>query len=901
MWFTKTKEEVLKELKVDPSQGLSEVEALARLKKYGTNELSKKKEKNILQLFIAQLRDGLIYVLFGAVIITLLLGQYTDAIIILIVIVCNAGLGVMQEVKAGHAVKALNAISISKALVRREGVVKQIDSRKLVPGDIVMLDPGRLIAADIRLIESSNLHIEESALTGESVPSHKDAVTVIKDLKTALGDLINTAFMSTMVTSGRGAGVVVNTGMRTEIGKIASLINTEEKSKTPLQIQLDKLGKKLGLLALIICIIIFIIAIIQGRDLAEMFLTSVSLAVAVIPEGLAAIVAVVLSIGVTRMSKQNVIIKKLPAVETLGAVTIICSDKTGTLTQNKMTVTRYFNLEGETVVARDQKNISTADVKLLSKAMILSSDATYEHGNKTGDPTEIALLVFGDDLGMNRREISAHTKRINEIPFDSYRKLMSTQVKENEKLTVYTKGALISILKIVTHVLEKGQVIPITAAHKEQYSHAAITMSDKALRTLAVAYRTTDTVLQPADMEKKLILLGIVGMIDPPRTEVKAAIQKAREAGITSIMITGDHKNTAFAIAYELGIAERIDQAITGADMNGLTEAQFNKHVSNYRVYARVSPKDKVKIVHALKLQGNIVSMTGDGVNDAPSLNAADIGVAMGITGTDVAKQASDMILTDDNFATIVSAIEQGRNIYNNIKKAVIFLIACNLGEVLAMLGPIVMGWKIPLIATQLLWINLITDSLPAIALGMDPGDIGVMHEKPRPASEGFFAGGAGFHVVLGGILIGVITMTAFLLGYSENGYSPFDNTAPTAIVEYARTMAFIVLVLCQLFFSLASRNHSVSIFKLGIFSNRYLIAAIFLGALLQVMLITVAPLRKLFHLQSLTYQSWIMVASLGLLPLMLNELFKIFIRASKNKALSRSEIKPVIKTAGAQ
>jgi P-type Ca2+ transporter type 2C len=886
VWFNKTKAVVLSEFDVDPSRGLSKQEAAARLEKYGANELIKKKGKNILQLFIGQLRDGLIYVLLGAVIITLLLGQFTDSIIILIVITCNAVLGVVQEVKAGHAVDALHAMSLSKALVRRDGVVTKVDSGTLVPGDIVILDPGRLIAADIRLMESSHLQTEESTLTGESVPSRKDAQTVINEIKTPLGDLTNTVFMSTMVTSGRGTGVVVATGMNTEVGKIASLINTEEKSKTPLQIQLDKLGKKLGLLALIICTVIFIIALIQGRDLAEMFLTSVSLAVAVIPEGLAAIVAVVLSMGVTRMSKKNVIIKKMPSVETLGSVNIICSDKTGTLTQNKMTVTRYFNLEGDVEVRHTRENICTADVKLLAKAMILSSDATDEKGHKTGDPTEIALLLLGDDLGINRKEIIDHTKRVSEVPFDSDRKLMSTLVREHEALTVYTKGALVSILKVVTHVLDKGKAIPITEAHKEKYSQAAIQMSDKALRTLAVAYRNVDTVLEPSAMEKELILLGLVGMIDPPRTEVKDAIQMARDAGITSIMITGDHKNTAFAIAHELGIAERFDQAITGAAMNELSEAEFNKHVNNYRVYARVSPKDKVKIVHALKLQGNIVSMTGDGVNDAPSLNAADIGVAMGITGTDVAKQASDIILTDDNFATIVSAIEEGRTIYKNIRKAVVFLISCNLGEVFAMVVPLVIGWKIPLLATQLLWINLITDSLPAIALGMDPEDRGIMKEKPRLSTEGFFANGAGLHVMVGGLFIGAVTIAAFWLGYTQNGHKPFDDKASPFIVEYARTMAFLVLVFCQLFFSLASRNHAASIFKLGIFSNRFLIVAIVLGILLQVVLTIVPALQKAFHLQSLRFESWVTVVALALVPLILNEFFKIFIRANKERKI---------------
>jgi len=800
MWFSKSIEDVLKEINVDAPSGLSEEEAKARLEKYGPNKLLAKKKKTIFQLFVAQLQEWLIYILFAAVIITLFMGEYIDATIITLVIITNAVLGVIQEVKAGKAIEALQKMSFPKALVRRSGEVKEINSHEVVSGDILILDTGRFISADIRLIESVNLQIEESALTGESVPSDKDASQVYSDLKTPLGDRTNIAFMSTLVTHGRGVGVVVETGMNTEVGKIANLINTEKKEKTPLEIRLDKLGKTLGLFAIGICVIIFVIALFQGRDIADMFILSVSLAVAAIPEGLAAIVAVVLSIGVTGMSKKKAVIKKLPAVETLGSVNIICSDKTGTLTQNKMTVKTYFNLEGEVTVERNSKNSATDDAKLLAKAMILCSDATYENGQGTGDPTEIALLLLGDDLGMVRKIINAEANRASEFSFDSDRKLMSTLNEENEKFTVYTKGAIGNLLKISTQVLEKGKVIPITEEHKQSYLAAAEKMSDNALRTLGVAYKQVDSVIQSSEMEKDLILLGLVGMIDPPRPEVKESIQKAKVAGITTIMITGDHKNTAFAIARELGMAENIEQAITGEELDDFSDKELTGKIAEYRVFARVSPEHKVKIVHALKSHGNIVSMTGDGVNDAPSLNAADIGVAMGITGTDVAKAASDMILMDDNFATIVSAIEQGRNIYSNIKKAVIFLLTCNLGEVVAMFVTLLIGLEAPLIATQLLWINLITDSFPAIALGMDPGNPDVMKEKPRNAKESFFAGGAGLHLILGGVLIGVLTIAAFWFGYYEHGYSPFDHSAPENTVEYARTMAFMVLVMCSYF-----------------------------------------------------------------------------------------------------
>ena len=885
MWFSKSIDEVLKEINVDDSSGLSEEEAKVRLEKCGANQLLSKKKKNIFQLFVAQLQEWLIYILFAAVVVTLVMGEFIDATIIILVIITNAVLGVIQEVKAGKAIEALQKISFPKAIVRRNGEVKEINSQEVVPGDILILDAGRFISADIRLIESADLQIEESALTGESVPSDKDASQVYSDLKTPLGDHMNMAFMSTLVTHGRGVGVVVETGMKTEVGKIANLINTEKKEKTPLEIRLDKLGKTLGMFAIGICIIIFVIALIQGRDLAEMFILSVSLAVAVIPEGLAAIVAVVLSIGVTGMSKKKAVIKKLPAVETLGSVNIICSDKTGTLTQNKMTVKTYFNLEGEIAVERNSKNSATEDAKLLAKAMILCSDATYENGHGTGDPTEIALLLMGDDLGIDRKKLIIQASRASEFSFDSDRKLMSTLNKENEKFTVYTKGAIGNLIKISTRVLEKGKVIPITEEHKKRYLDATEKMSDNALRTLGVAYKSVDSIIEGAEMEKDLILTGLVGMIDPPRPEVKASIQKAKLAGITTIMITGDHKNTAFAIARELGMADSIDQAITGVELDAFSDEELVEKIGEYLVFARVSPEHKVKIVHAFKSHGNIVSMTGDGVNDAPSLNAADIGVAMGITGTDVAKAASDMILMDDNFATIVSAIEQGRNIYNNIKKTVIFLLTCNLGEVIAMFVTLLIGLEAPLIATQLLWINLITDSFPAIALGMDPGNSDVMKEKPRDAKESFFAGGTGFHLILGGVLIGALTILAFWFGYYEHGYSPFDHSAPENTVEYARTMAFMVLVMCQLFFTLAVRNSSKSIFQIGIFSNKYLVGAIVLGVLLQLIVIGIPVMQRAFHLQMLDLGGWLIAISLGLVPLLVNEIVKIFIRARIKRA----------------
>lgn len=882
MWFSKSAEAVLKELNVDPAYGLSDEEASTRLKKSGANKLKAEKKKSIFRMFFAQLKNWLIYILLGAVVITLFMGEYVDAVIILLVININAILGVVQEVKAGKAIEALQKLTFPKALVRRNGVVKEVDSEKIVPGDMLILDAGRIISADIRLLESINLQVDESSLTGESVPSEKDASLVQTDLKTPLGDRLNLGFMSTIITSGRGIGVVVGTGMHTEIGKIASLINTEVNTKTPLEIRLDKLGKTLGIIAIIICVLIFIIAMLQGRDLSEMFLMSVSLAVAAIPEGLAAIVAVVLAIGVTNLSKKNAIIKKLSAVETLGSLNIICSDKTGTLTQNKMTVTSSFTLDG--LVTEELEKHPSEELKFLAKAMILCSDASYDNGAGTGDPTEMALLVMGDKLGVDRKALQHGSKRIDESAFDSNRKLMSTLVEENGKFFVYTKGAIGNLIEICTQVWEGGKMIPLTEVHKRQYLDAADNMSDQALRTLGAAYKPVTGKIDPSEMEKDLILIGLVGMIDPPRAEVKESILKAESAGVKTLMITGDHKNTAFAIARQLGIAEKIEQTITGQEIDELTDVEFAEQINNYHVFARVSPEHKVKIVRALKSKGNIVSMTGDGVNDAPSLNTADIGVAMGITGTDVAKGASDMILIDDNFSTIVSAIEQGRNIYNNIKKSVIFLITCNLGEVITIFVALIIGWKAPLLATQLLWINLITDSLPAIALGMDPGNPDVMKEKPRPAKEGFFANGAGMHALLGGILIGALTITAYFFGYYEHGYSPFEKQVPHNTIAYARTLAFMVLVVSQLVYSLAMRHERKSIFSIGIFSNKYLVGAILAGLALQLAVVGIPPIQRAFHLQMPDLRAWGIIFALGMMPLVLNEFFKLFIRISKKE-----------------
>lgn len=884
MWFSKSQEDALAEFHVNPATGLTTEEAKARLVTYGENKLKGKPKKGLIALFFAQLQDMLIYVLLGAAVITVYIGEYVDAIIILLVVVLNAAIGVFQEYKAEKAIEALQEMTTPRALVRRDGEIREINSEEVVPGDIVVLDAGRFVPADLRLTESANLQIEESSLTGESVPSEKNAADLHEDPNTAIGDKTNMAFMSTLATYGRGEGVVVATAMNTEIGRIAAILDEDLKEMTPLQKRLDELGKTLGFIAIGICVLIFVIALFQKRDLFEMFITAISLAVAAIPEGLPAIVAIVLALGVTRMSKINAIVKKLPAVESLGSVNIICSDKTGTLTQNKMTVVKLYTFGNLQDVSAEGTGLEASrDEQELIKSFVLCSDATFENGQSTGDPTEVALVVLGDKYNLARKTLHAEYKRVGENPFDSDRKLMSTLNKEENTYRVHIKGAIDNILMLAKYALVNGQIVPLTKEMKATYLQIAEEMSDSALRVLGTAFKNTDTVISPAEMEQDLTVIGLVGMIDPPRLEVKDSITKAKNAGITPVMITGDHKNTAVAIAKELGIATSLEQSITGTELDELSEEEFVSRINQYRVFARVSPEHKVKIVKAYQAQGNVVSMTGDGVNDAPSLKNADIGVAMGITGTDVSKGASDMILTDDNFTTIVHAIEEGRNIYNNIKKSVIFLLSCNLGEVIAILFSVLFYWPVPLMATQLLWINLITDTLPAIALGVDPGDKDVMKKKPRNPQEGFFAKGAGFRIALGGMLIGTLTLAAFYFGLREYGYSLSSKNIPEAVLTYARTMAFVVLAGSQLFFSLAMRNPTKSVFQIGLFSNKFLILAIVVGFMLQLIVISVPLLASAFKVQMLSAGDWGLVILFSLVPFILKELSKLFMQENEN------------------
>ena len=869
MEFKKSVNEVLKEQNVNSKVGLSDSEVNERLQKYGENKLDEVKKKTLLQRFIYQLKDVMIYVLLIASVINVIahgIDGLTEAVIILMVVLINAVVGVVQESRAEKTLEALKELSTPRAIVRRNGEVIEIDSKELVPGDIVIIDAGRYIPADLRLIETQNLQVEESAFTGESHAVNKDANFIAQDHNIPMGDKINLAYSSTLATYGRGEGVVIGTGMNTEIGKIAKALTSEDDNETPLQRKLDTLGKTLGYIAMIVCFVIFILGVLQGRSALDMLITAVSLAVAAIPEGLVAIVAIVLSTGVTRMSKNNAIVKRLPAVETLGSVNVICSDKTGTLTQNKMTVVQEYSL--------------ASNNDILRKGLMLSSDAT----EIIGDPTEIALVVNAIKHGFNQIELNNKYKRVNEFAFDSDRKLMSTLHVNGDEYISYTKGAIEDIINISKYILVGDEVVELTKEYKENILSKSIEMSNKALRVLGLGYKLSDRFLETNELENNLILVGIVGMIDPPREEVKASISKAQKAGIKVVMITGDHKNTAVAIAKELNIAKSIEESITGPEIDKLDEKEFFENIEKYSVFARVSPEHKVNIVSALKAKGNIVSMTGDGVNDAPSLKRADIGVAMGITGTDVSKGAADMILLDDNFTTIVEAVKEGRNIYNNIKKTIMFLLSCNLGEVISIFVATLFAFPTPLVATQLLWINLVTDTLPAISLGLDPGNDDVMNENPRPISESFFAKGAGLRAIIGGTLIGLFTLLAFIIGLIEKDITTISamRMASDEALTHARTMAFIVLTVSQLFYAYTMRVDNVSTFKIGIFKNKYLNISVIIGLVLQILLINTTGVAKIFNVQSLNISDWDIVIIFALIPFVINELIKTFVKFEK-------------------
>ncbi|MEH7224912.1 cation-translocating P-type ATPase [Bacillus sp. JJ1566] len=878
-WYKKSITDIETELTTNIEKGLTERKADERLRRFGPNQFEDHEKASILKMFWDQINSMLIYILIAAAVISAFVGEITDAAIILFVILLNAVIGVVQESKAEKALEELKKMSTPKAIVKRNGSLREIPSEGIVPGDIIILDAGRYVPADLRLVETANLQIEESALTGESVPVEKDA-SLLSGRDDSIGDQRNMAFMTTLSTYGRGIGVVVNTGMNTEIGKIAKMLGQQEKETTPLQKKLDELGKFLGLGAILVSIVIFFIGYFQGREPLDMFLIAVSLAVAAIPEGLLAIVTIVLAMGVGRMIKHHAIVRKLPAVETLGAVSVICSDKTGTLTQNKMTVTTIF-------IDDRYQNIGDIPEDFALKhpffqGITLCNDARVSKDQSTGDPTEIALVQAGLNKGLHKEALEIAFKRIYELPFDSERKMMTTVHTDGGSFVSFTKGALESILPRVTAIYRNGNVVPFTDEEEKKIQEASGRMSDKALRVLAVTMKNVqENESHDRRLESELIFLGLVGMIDPPREEVKASIAYCKDAGIQTVMITGDHQKTALAIASELGIADDVAQTMTGQQLHALSDLELQEKVKNVRVFARVSPEHKVRIVKALKNNGHIASMTGDGVNDAPSLKQADVGVAMGITGTDVAKGAADIILTDDNFATIVSAVEHGRNIYQNIKKSILFLLSCNLGEITALFIGILLGLPAPLTAVQILWVNLITDTLPALALGMDPDDPDVMKEKPRDPKESIFSKGNGSFTVLNGLLIGFITLFAFVEGlrFYSGASSIFSidygNITSDALI-HAQTMAFITLSISQLFHSLNLRSQKKSIFKVGLLTNKSLIGAICLGIAIQVGLVYIPFFNHIFGIHFLTGNDWLFILGLSIIPIIANEFSKV-------------------------
>ena len=874
MFEKKSIEECEKELKTSCEKGLTAEEAKIRLERNGKNALDEGKKKSIFSIFLSQLNDPMIYILFVAIIISVSLKEISDAIIIVAVVLLNGIIGTVQESKAEKALEALKKMSSPSCVVIRDGRLVEIKAEELVVGDVVEIEAGRTIPADLRIIESNNLKIEEASLTGESVPVIKDAREIF-DKEVPLGDRINMAYMSTNTVNGRGAGIVVSTGMNTQVGKIASLIKNEKDEMTPLQKRLADLGKLLGILAVVLCVALFIIALAQGRDIQAMLISAISLAVAAIPEGLPAVVTIVLALGVQRMVKVNTIVRKLPSVETLGAVSVVCSDKTGTLTQNKMTVEKMFcsNVLGD---ASDNKGF-----ELLIEGLVLCNDAVADENGVIGDPTEVALIELGRKFNMMKDVVNEAHPRINELPFDSDRKMMSTMHKYGKVDRSYTKGAIDNILKRCSKIYDNGEVRDITKKDLEKMNEAAHNMSLDALRVLALGYKENGEF-----NEEDLVFVGFVGMIDPPRPEAKEAVSTFKEAGITTIMITGDHKDTAFAIARDLGIAESIDQCINGEQLDKLTQEELNERVLNLRVFARVSPEHKVMIVKAFKANDKIVSMTGDGVNDAPSLKAADIGIAMGITGTDVAKGAADMVLSDDNFASIEKAIEEGRTIYANIKKSVLFLLSSNFAEVIAMFVAILIGLPVPLIAIHILWVNLLTDSVPALALGSDPKDSDVMKDKPRNPKDSLFAHGGMKFTLFYGALIALITLFAFLsvpiaelsnLGTSINYSAIKDilNNNPDVLMK-AQTFSFAALAVSELFHAIGMRNLKKTFIRKDIFNHKLMIVALVLGIGLQVLVTEIPFLNDFFKTTQLAFTEWCFILGISLMTLVAHELLII-------------------------
>ncbi len=864
LWYHLSEKEVLSELSADQNSGLTSQEAQRRLEQYGPNQLQGAEKESLVKRFLNQMRDPMIIVLLVAAALSLISSGFTDwadSIIILLIVVINAVISISQEDSANKALEALRNMSAPLAKVLRGGEIVRIGTDLLVPGDIIVLEAGDLVPADARILSSANLKADEAAMTGESVPVSKAAIETLPE-DTGLGDRKNMVISSTVITNGRATCVVTATGMDTEVGRIANMLMGEEDGQTPLQKKMAEISKTLSILCLAVCAVMFLVGLLYQRPILEIFMTAVSLAVAAIPEGLAAVVTIVLALGVQRMVKRNAIIKKLPAVETLGCASVICSDKTGTLTQNKMTVVDVWTAE------ETQRPLALTIGCLCNDTVLTYDNDTFK---TAGDPTETAFVDIAMKEGLDKNRLEAAMPRVAELPFDSERKLMSTIHPLGGKFRIMVKGAPDVLLRRC--LLEQEQLKNAAERNEE--------MASRALRVLGVAYRDVEAIpeeLTTEALETGLTFVGLIGMIDPPRMEVRQAVAECYAAGIRPIMITGDHKLTAVAIARELDIFRDGDLAITGADLDAMSQETLEKDIERYAVYARVSPEHKMRIVQAWQARGRVVAMTGDGVNDAPALKTADIGCAMGITGTDVAKGAADIILTDDNFATIVHAVEQGRGIYANIKKSIQYLLSCNIGEVIIIFIATVFNFRqMPLVPIQLLWLNLVTDSLPALALGMEPVEAGIMKQKPRDPRDSIFAHGFAASMIFYGVLVGMISLTAYILG--EHVLSD-----PAVADGTANTMAFATLVFCELTRAFAVRSERMSVFQIGILSNKTMNKAFVVGIVLQLAVLLTPAFRPVFHITALTGTEWLVVAGLSLVPLVVSEIIKAVGRAGRTE-----------------
>ncbi|HIU77073.1 MAG TPA: cation-translocating P-type ATPase [Candidatus Pelethocola excrementipullorum] len=867
--------EVEKKLNTDLRQGLSEKEVTRRRKEKGQNVLAQPKKKSVFTMFAEQLNNPLIFILLVAAGLSMAMREMSDAAIILVVIVINGVVGVVQEGKAQRALEALKEMTSPTAIVKREGIYKEIPAADLVIGDVVELETGCQVPADLRLTSSFSLKAEESALTGESLPVQKDAGVVTGE-KLSLGDRKNMVFMSTSIVYGRGEGVVTAAGMNTEIGKIAGMLSDGPQEPTPLQRRLGDIGNILSACAVILCIALFVIAVIQRRNIPEMLITAISLAVAAVPEGLPAIVTIVLALSVSRMVRVNTIVRRLPAVETLGSVNVVCSDKTGTLTQNKMKVVRCYTNETQCSVEK----LNSLENREFLEGFVLCNDALVSGGVSMGDPTEIALMEMGAIWGISKKKLEEKSPRVDELPFDSKRKMMTTVHQNDGQRLSYTKGSSDVLVNHCTRILKRGQVLPITGEDRRRIESATEEMSSQALRVLGLAMRPEAASAE----ENNLVFVGLAGMMDPPREEAADAISVFKQSGVKTVMITGDHVETAFAIAKQLGIANSMKACITGEELEQMSDAQLEQHCEELSVFARVSPQHKVRIVKAFRSRGNVVAMTGDGVNDAPSLKSADIGIAMGKCGTDVAKNAADIVLTDDNFATIERAIEEGRGVYENIKKSVLFLLSSNFGEIITMFLAVIAGLSSPLKASHILWVNLITDSLPALALGVDENDRKLLMQKPpRSAKESLFAGGGLFCTLFYGCLIATVSLIAFFsVPYVHlNGQGmaiTLENLklalSQNEILMRAQTYAFTVLGISELFHAVGMRNVEKSFFLNHPLSNKMMIAAFFIGLGLQISVTEIPYFNVIFETVHLSVGEWLNLIFLSSMPLFAHEMF---------------------------